>query len=43
MLNLATLVFQQTEDKAKKKQRALWCYNACAITNHIADFAPLKF
>ena len=23
------------------KQRALWCYNARAVTNHIADFAPL--
>ena len=25
----------------KKNQRALWCYNARAVTNHIADFAPL--
>ena len=39
-LNLVTLVFQETEDKPKK-QRALWCYNARAVTNHIADFALL--
>ena len=25
----------------KKKQPALWCYNAHAVTNNIADFAPL--
>ena len=40
-LNLVTLVFQETGDKTKKKQRALWCYNARAVTNHIADFASL--
>ena len=41
-LNLVTLVFQETGDKTKK-QRALWCYNARAVTNHIADFAPLIY
>ena len=40
-LDLVTLVFQETGDKTKK-QRALWCYNARAVTNHIADFAPLR-
>ena len=24
-----------------KKQRALWCYNARSVTNHIADFLLL--
>ena len=38
-LNLITLVSQETGDK--KKQRALWCYNARSVTNNIADFAPL--
>ena len=38
-LNLITLVSQETGDK--KKQRALWCYNARSVTNRIADFAPL--
>ena len=37
MLNLVTLVFQETGDK--KKQRALWFYNACSVTNHIVDFS----
>ena len=27
--------------RQNKKQRALWCYNARAAANHIADFAPL--
>ena len=38
-LNLVTLVSQETGDK--KKQRALWCYNARSVANHIADFALL--
>ena len=41
MLNLVTLASQETGDKTKKQQRALWCYNARSVTNHIADFALL--
>ena len=27
----------------KKKQRALWCYNARSVTNHIADFVATTY
>ena len=27
----------------KKKQRALWCYNARSVTNHIADLHYLYY
>ena len=28
-------------NRRQKKQRALWCYNARSVTNHIADFLLL--
>ena len=40
-LNLVTLVSHSQEIGDKKKQRALWCYNARSVTNHIADFLLL--
>ena len=37
-LNVVTLLSQETGDKNK---RALWCYNARSVINHIAEFLLL--
>ena len=41
MLNVVTLVSHSQETEDTKKQRALLCYNARSVTNHIADFLLL--
>ena len=40
MLNVVT-VSRETGDKKNSVLHALLCYNACSVTNHIADFALL--
>ena len=39
-LNVVTLV-SHSQKTGEKKQRALLCYNARSVTNHIADFLLL--
>ena len=40
MLNVVTFV-SRSQEIGNKKQRALWCYSARSVTNHIADFLLL--
>ena len=40
MLNVVPFV-SHSQEIGDKKQRALWCYNARSVTNHIADFLLL--
>ena len=39
-LNVVTLVSHSRKQETKR-QRALWCYNARSVTNHVADFLLL--
>ena len=40
MLNVVTLV-SHSQETGDKNKRALWCYNARSVTNHIAEFLLL--
>ena len=39
-LNVVTLV-SHSQETGDKNKRALWCYNARSVTNHIAEFLLL--